>query len=202
MTFAKTASLKTNPNNPRAIRKDQLNRLVESLKQFPEMLEARPIVIDKDGVVLGGNMRLKAAQLAGLQEVPVYVREWDDDKDKQFIIKDNVAFGEWDWDMLANEWDVDELDQWGLPLPFSKDDLEEMGNPDNEMTDHPFANEIDREKNYVVLKFDTDIDWIQAKTLLGLQTETSQRCNGKPWSSGIGRVLDGPAAIKKLSDAG
>lgn len=114
MTFAKTANLRTNPNNPRAIRKDQLNKLVKSLQEFPEMLEARPIVIDKEGTVLGGNMRLKAAQLAGLDEVPVYVREWDEDKDGQFIIKDNVSFGEWDWDALGNEWDPGQLNQWGL----------------------------------------------------------------------------------------
>jgi DNA modification methylase len=120
VTFAKTANLRTNPNNPRAIRKDQLNKLVKSLQEFPEMLEARPIVIDKDGTVLGGNMRLKAAQLAGLQEVPVYVREWDEDKDGQFIIKDNVSFGEWDQDMLANEWEPEQLDEWGLNIDWDE----------------------------------------------------------------------------------
>ena len=120
MTFAKTANLRTNPNNPRAIRKDQLNKLVKSLKEFPEMLEARPIVIDKEGTVLGGNMRLKAAQLAGLDEVPVYVREWDEDKDGQFIIKDNVSFGEWDQDMLANEWEPEQLDEWGLNIDWDE----------------------------------------------------------------------------------
>lgn len=120
MTFAKTANLRTNPNNPRAIRKDQLNKLVKSLQEFPEMLEARPIVIDKEGTVLGGNMRLKAAQLAGLDEVPVYVREWDEDKDGQFIIKDNVSFGEWDQDMLANEWEPEQLDEWGLNIDWDE----------------------------------------------------------------------------------
>ena len=120
MTFAKTANLRTNPNNPRAIRKDQLNKLVKSLQEFPEMLEARPIVIDKDGTVLGGNMRLKAAQLAGLEEVPVYVREWDEEKDGQFIIKDNVSFGEWDQDMLANEWEPEQLDEWGLNIDWDE----------------------------------------------------------------------------------
>ena len=120
MTYAKTANLRTNPNNPRAIRKDQLNKLVKSLQEFPEMLEARPIVIDKDGTVLGGNMRLKAAQLAGLDEVPVYVREWDEDKDGQFIIKDNVSFGEWDQDMLANEWEPEQLDEWGLNIDWDE----------------------------------------------------------------------------------
>ena len=120
MTFAKTANLRTNPNNPRAIRKDQLNKLVKSLQEFPEMLEARPIVIDKEGTVLGGNMRLKAAQLAGLEEVPVYVREWDEDKDGQFIIKDNVSFGEWDQDMLGNEWEPEQLDEWGLNIDWDE----------------------------------------------------------------------------------
>lgn len=120
MTFAKTANLRTNPNNPRAIRKDQLNKLVKSLKEFPEMLEARPIVIDKEGTVLGGNMRLKAAQLAGLVEVPVFVREWSEEKDPEFIIKDNVSFGEWDQDMLGNEWEPEQLDEWGLNIDWDE----------------------------------------------------------------------------------
>jgi hypothetical protein len=105
-----TSKLKTNPNNPRSIRKDQLQKLVKSLREFPEMLEARPIVVDPDFVVLGGNMRLKAAQEAGLKEVPVYIASWEEAKHKEFIIKDNLAFGEWDWDMLANEWDAEEGD--------------------------------------------------------------------------------------------
>jgi len=120
VTFAKTANLRTNPNNPRAIRKDQLNKLVKSLKEFPEMLEARPIVIDKEGTVLGGNMRLKAAQLAGLVEVPVFVREWSEEKDPEFIIKDNVSFGEWDQDMLGNEWEPEQLDEWGLNIDWDE----------------------------------------------------------------------------------
>ena len=115
-TLTATNKLKTNPNNPRAIRKDQLEKLVKSLREFPEMLEARPIVVNPDYVVLGGNMRLKAAMQAGLKEVPVYVASWDEAKNKEFIIKDNLAFGEWDWDMLANEWDAEELDDWGLSV--------------------------------------------------------------------------------------
>ena len=126
MTFAKTANLRTNPNNPRAIRKDQLNKLVKSLEEFPEMLEARPIVIDKEGTVLGGNMRLKAAQLAGLDEVPVYVREWDEDKDGQFIIKDNVSFGEWDWEMVGNNEDPEQLQEWGMTIPWDNNEGEEQ----------------------------------------------------------------------------
>lgn len=116
--------LRTNPNNPRTIRKDQLDKLVKSLREFPEMLEARPIVVDPDFVVLGGNMRLKAAQEAGLTEVPVYVATWEEAKHKEFIIKDNLAFGEWDWDMLANEWEPEQLDDWGLKVWQPEDDID------------------------------------------------------------------------------
>jgi DNA modification methylase len=129
-TNISTNKLKTNPNNPRAIRKDQLDKLVKSLREFPEMLEARPIVVDPDFVVLGGNMRLKAAQLAGLTEVPVYVASWEEAKHKEFIIKDNLAFGEWDWDMLANEWDAEELDDWGLDVPLEDEPTEGLTDPD------------------------------------------------------------------------
>ena len=130
-TLIATSKLKTNPNNPRAIRKDQLDKLVKSLREFPEMLEARPIVVDPDFVVLGGNMRLKAAQLAGLTEVPVYVASWEEAKHKEFIIKDNLAFGEWDWDMLANEWDAEELDDWGLDVPLEEEPTEGLTDPDD-----------------------------------------------------------------------
>jgi hypothetical protein len=201
LTRVKLSQLKSNPNNPRIIKDDKFRKLVRSITEFPEMLEARPIVCDPDGVVLGGNMRLKACREAGLKEVPAYVVTWEEAKQREFIIKDNVGFGEWDWDMLANEWDMDLLDTWGMPLPFTEDDIEEMKSPDNEQTEHPFATELDRESNYIVLKFTTDIDWIQAKTLFGLQTETAQRSNGKPWSSGIGRVLDGPKALEKVTNA-
>lgn len=125
-----TSKLKTNPNNPRSIRKDQLQKLVKSLREFPEMLEARPIVVDPDFVVLGGNMRLKAAQEAGLKEVPVYIASWEEAKHKEFIIKDNLAFGEWDWDILANEWDAEELGDWGLEVPFEDEPTEGLTDPD------------------------------------------------------------------------
>jgi len=104
---------------------------VKSLRDFPEMLEARPIVVDPDFVVLGGNMRLKAAQEAGLKEVPVYIASWEEAKHKEFIIKDNLAFGEWDWDMLANEWDAEELGDWGLDVPLEEEHTEGLTDPDD-----------------------------------------------------------------------
>jgi ParB-like chromosome segregation protein Spo0J len=109
--------IKSNPNNPRVIKDEKFVKLVQSLKDLPEMATVRPIVVNQDMVVLGGNMRLKAMKEAGWKEAPVEVVDWDEDKQRQFIIKDNVGFGEWDWEMLANEWDAQELDDWGLDVP-------------------------------------------------------------------------------------
>tara|TARA_R110000851_G_scaffold261050_1_gene413528 strand:- start:140 stop:1357 length:1218 start_codon:yes stop_codon:yes gene_type:complete len=115
----KISQVKTNPNNPRLIKDDKFKKLVRSVKEFPEMLEIRPIVVDKDNVVLGGNMRLRACKEAGLKEVHIVkADQLTKEQQREFIIKDNVGFGEWDWDDLANEWEVDELGEWGLDLPL------------------------------------------------------------------------------------
>jgi len=196
----KLSEIKPNPNNPRIIRDEKFEKLVKSIKEFPEMLEKRPIVVNTDMVVLGGNMRLKACKEAGLKEIPVIIADWTEEQQREFIIKDNVGFGDWDWDELANTWDAEELNAWGLDVPFTDDDIEEMKNPTNQSSENPFAMELDRESNYIVLKFDTDIDWIQAKTLFNLSSVDSRRANGKPWSVGIGRVIDGALAIKNIQD--
>jgi ParB-like chromosome segregation protein Spo0J len=108
-----------NPSNPRIIKDDKFKKLVKSIQEFPQMLELRPIVVDSNMVVLGGNMRLKASIAAGLKEVDILIADQLTDEQKaEFIIKDNVGFGEWDWDLLANEWDVEALEDWGLELPF------------------------------------------------------------------------------------
>ncbi len=110
--------IKENPDNPRFIKDAKFKKLVKSIKSFPEMLEKRPIVVDENMVVLGGNMRLKACKAAGLFDVWIdKAVGWTDKQKKEFIVKDNVGFGEWDWDILANEWDVEELNDWGLDLP-------------------------------------------------------------------------------------
>lgn len=112
------SEVKTNPNNPRVIKDDKFKKLVKSIQDFPEMLELRPIVVNSDGIVLGGNMRLKACKEAGLKEVSVIKAEdLTEDQQNEFIIKDNVGFGEWDWEDLANNWDAKELTEWGLDLP-------------------------------------------------------------------------------------
>lgn len=109
--------VKENPDNPRTISEHKFNQLVQSIKDFPEMLEKRPLVVDTDGVVLGGNMRLKAAKAAGLTEITVDSAEgWSEKQKREFIIKDNVGFGEWDWDNLADNWELEELKAWGLDV--------------------------------------------------------------------------------------
>ena len=127
----KISEVKINPNNPRLIKDDKFAKLVQSVKDFPEMLEIRPIVVNADMVVLGGNMRLKACKEAGLKEVPIIVADnLTEEQQREFLIKDNVSGGEWDWELLANEWDSEELTEWGLDIPnWSK------GMDENEMSD-------------------------------------------------------------------
>ena len=110
--------IKPNPSNPRIIKDDKFKKLVKSIQDFPQMLELRPIVIDENNVVLGGNMRLKACIEAGLKDVPVkQAKELTEEQKKEFIVKDNVGYGEWDWDDLANNWDEQLLTEWGLDIP-------------------------------------------------------------------------------------
>ena len=117
MELVKISKVIPNENNPRFIKDSKFKKLVKSIKEFPEMLKLRPIVVNKDMVVLGGNMRLKACNEAGLKEV--YVLKADEltkEQEQEFIVKDNVGFGEWDWDSLANEWELKELEDWGLDV--------------------------------------------------------------------------------------
>jgi hypothetical protein len=119
--------IKSNPNNPRLIKDHKFKQLVKSIQDFPQMLELRPIVIDENNMVLGGNMRLKACLEAGLTDVPViHANNLSEEQKKEFIIKDNISFGEHDFDILANEWNILELDEWGLDIPaFANNDIEE-----------------------------------------------------------------------------
>lgn len=130
--------IKTNPKNPRLIKDDKFKKLVQSLKDFPEMADVREIVVNKDHVVLGGNMRLKAMQEAGWTEAPVKVVDWSQDKQDEFVVKDNASFGEWDWEILANEWNAKELNDWGIDfnkigvINSSDENSEWVGMPDFE----------------------------------------------------------------------
>jgi len=122
----KISKVKNNPNNPRLIKDDKFKKLVNSIKEFPEMLKIRPIVVNEDMIVLGGNMRLKACKEAGLKEVFIIkASELTEEQQREFVIKDNSGFGEWDWDMLANEWDNAQLNEWGLDVWDSNKEMEE-----------------------------------------------------------------------------
>jgi len=140
----KVSQVKPNPKNPRIIKDEKFNKLVKSIQEFPDMLNKRPLIVftDVDGkyVVLGGNMRLKAINELKLKDVPIILAdEWTEEQKAEFLIKDNVGFGEWDWDSLANEWDVEKLEDWGLDLPVDLSVAEEL---EAEEDDYEIPNEI------------------------------------------------------------
>ena len=117
----------TNSNNPRICRDAKFKLLVKSIREFPEMLNLRPIVIDENNIILGGNQRYRACIEAGLTDVPViHANNLTEEQKKQFIVRDNVSTGDWDFDLLANEWSIQDLDNWGLDIPaFANNDIEE-----------------------------------------------------------------------------
>jgi len=151
--------IKPNSSNPRVIKDYKFKKLVRSIQSFPEMLDLRPIVVNEDKVVLGGNMRLRACQEAGLEEVPIIVaKDLNEAKQKEFVVKDNLNYGEWDWDMLANEFDLMELDTYGLdlnPTLFNDTDEESIkGVTDEKFNDYTiyFTNEQELDIWYEFLK--------------------------------------------------
>ena len=135
----KIDKVKPNENNPRLIKDDKFKKLVQSIKDFPEMLNIRPIVVNSEMMVLGGNMRLKACKEAGLKEVPIIIADTlTEEQQKEFLIKDNVSGGEWNWEVLANEWNSDDLDKWGLDVPNY--DTDEPKEKEHESTQMWFLN--------------------------------------------------------------
>ena len=162
------SSITENAANPRTINKHKFQKLVNSVKQFPEMLSLRPIVVDKDNVILGGNMRYKACKELGLKEVYIIqAADLDDKQAQEFIIKDNVGFGEWDWDILANDWDTDLLEDWGLELNIDDaiDDLEE--DDDIEL---PQSVQLEPPKEYILIMAEPNsVDWEELKETLKLK---------------------------------
>jgi hypothetical protein len=129
MEIVKIEAIKANSKNPRVIKDNKFRKLVQSIREFPDMLNKRPLIcftdVDKKYVVLGGNMRLKAAQEIGLKEMPIILADdWTQEQKDEFLIKDNVGFGEWNWDDLANEWDAEKLTDWGLDVWQSEPDID------------------------------------------------------------------------------
>ena len=163
----KISEVKVNPNNPRLIKDDKFKKLVQSVKDFPEMLNIRPIVVNKDMIILGGNMRFKACKEAGLKEVPIIITDLTEEQQKEFLIKDNVSGGEWDWDILANEWDAEDITKWGLDLPIydKLDNLEEGDNLEFEQ-----SVQLIPPKEYILIMAEPNSnDWEELKEVLKLK---------------------------------
>jgi len=164
----KLSAIKQNPNNPRSINKDKFAKLVKSIEEFPRMLELRPIVLNKDNIVLGGNMRLKACKQIGLTEVPVvYADDLTEQEQQQFIIKDNVGFGDWDWELLANEWDIGDLADWGLDIPIDQQ-IDKM--EDDDEIELPQSVQLEPPKEYILIMAEPNsVDWEELKEMLQLK---------------------------------
>ncbi len=153
----KISKLKGNPSNPRIIKNDKFKKLVKSIKEFPEMLKLRPIVVDENYMVLGGNMRLKASKEAGLKEVWIEVAEGlTEEQKKEFIVKDNVGFGEWEWDMLANEWDSVKLADWGLDVWQSEDSVSNEKDYSINSLDEKLGRFLDAKIKNITIPFETE----------------------------------------------
>jgi hypothetical protein len=187
--------LKLNPKNPRTIRKEVFERLKKSLKEFPEMLKLRPIIYDSDYIVLGGNMRLRAIRELvneGFEAKDEYFKCAEDlteEQKRRFVIKDNITDGDWDFDILANEWSDLPLQDWGIDIP----EIEEKVEPEV-----PFTEELMEEHNYIVLYFDNEIDWLNLQTIYPLPVVKTIESKEGYMMKGIGRVVKGTDFIEKI----
>jgi hypothetical protein len=171
----KLSEIKANPNNPRLIKDDKFKKLVKSLESFPEMMEKRPIVCvtDTDGKLypLGGNMRLKALIELKYKDIPdswvTMADEWTEEQRREFLIKDNVGFGEWDWDMIANEWDAEQVEEWGLDVPVDEK-LNKLD--DGETLEFEQSVQLIPPKEYILIMAEPNSeDWEEIKQLLKLK---------------------------------
>lgn len=190
----KSYKIQGNPNNPRIIKNDKYRKLVQSIKDFPEMLKLRPIVVDENMMILGGNMRWKASRDAGLKDVWIEIAEGlSDEQKEEFIVKDNVNFGEWDWDMVANQWETGKLKEWGVDLPVLDERLEVINGEEPEIE---ITEEILEEHNYIVFTFDNKLDWQVVKDIFDIKTV--YKLNKKMERKGVGRVRKGIELIEKL----
>lgn len=164
----KISQIKTNPKNPRLIKDDKFRKLVKSIKEFPQMLELRPIVVDENNIILGGNMRFKACKEAGLKDIYILRAEnLTDEQKNEFIVKDNVGFGEWDWDALANEFDIEQLEDWGLDVPIN-DKIDQL--EDGEEIELPQSVQMEPPKEYILIMAEPNsVEWEEIKEMLQLR---------------------------------
>lgn len=200
------------PANPRQWTRDDVERLAKSIEETPELLDARPlIVLPYEGryIVMGGNLRLAALKRLGWNEAPAYVlpEETPVEKLREIVVKDNGAFGAWDFDMLANEWDDLPLLDWGVPAWDVEQEVEKVEKDEEKIGRVPFSEVLGEEHNYIVLYFDNDVDWLQAQTVFGVQPVKALPTRRGGTQSlafqkriGVGRVINGAKAINRLLD--
>ena len=156
MELVKITQVRPNENNPRIIKDYKFKKLVTSIKEFPEMLKLRPIVVNNEMVVLGGNMRLKACKEAGLKEVWILkADELTEAQQREFIVKDNVGFGEWDWDVLANEWNTQQLGDWGMEVWQGGEDVSNTNDYSNLDVDSKLDKFLDAKIKNLTIPFES-----------------------------------------------
>lgn len=175
MEYIAISKVRPNEDNPRYIKEEKFKKLVQSLKDFPEMANARPIVVNKDMVALGGNMRLKAMQEAGWKEVPVEIVDWSEEQQREFIIKDNVGYGEWDWDELANTWNAEELTEWGLDVPFVEREIDASKEGDDIKIDKSL--QVIPKQEYVIICANSESEeWEELRSIFKCKTVRQGGC--------------------------
>ena len=198
MQVVKISEVKLNPNNPRIIKDDKFKKLVQSIKDFPEMLNIRPIVVNKDMIILGGNMRYKACKEAGLKEIPIIITDLSEEKQREFLIKDNTSGGEWDWEVLANEWNSEELEAWGLDLPELKaiDDSEE-----GDEIKIPKSLQVIPKKEYILIMADEDSEeWQELQQIFKCGLVRQGGCKIGSTSDKVGRGTERVFDLKTFKE--
>jgi len=205
IVYREIKDLKTFDINPRKITREEFKKLQDDIKSNRAFFEGRPCILsDRTGhlIIIAGNRRYQAAAEIGWKEVPTHlIPGLTEEEEKEIAIKDNAHRGDWDWQLLSGkEWKDLPISDWNKELARSDDEKLEDKAPMNSQTENEFSHELDERSNYVVLKFDRDVDFTQIETLLGLKSVYSRRQNGKAWSRGIGRVVNGPEAIKQIQN--
>jgi len=191
--------IKLNPNNPRLIKDDKFKKLVQSIIDFPQMLEIRPIVVNADMIILGGNMRYKACKEAGIKEIPVIIADnLTEEQQKEFLIKDNTSGGEWDWEVLANEWDSEQLEAWGLDIPELKaiDESEE-----GDEIKIPKSLQVIPKKEYILIMADEDSEeWQELQSIFKCGLVRQGGCKIGSSSDKVGRGTERVFDLKTFKE--
>jgi len=197
MNYLKLTELKKLPNNPRTIKEKDFKKLVDSIKKFG-VIKWRPFLVSNrtgENIILGGNQRYEACKKLGINEVPVYIFDnLTEEEEKEIIIRDNINNGEWDFDLLANEFEPLQLEERWLDLP-DVTDIEEIEDPDV-----PFSGELKETSQYVVLYFDNEIDWLTAKEKFNLETvkcNDSKKWYDRKWTN---RLINWNFILDKIKD--